>query len=268
MLKLFVDAHMQFRMGNTDAFQLADGLQYALSHVGQLSGMYRYKYKLMRQIRMCKDLKHILYYKFNTGTVGKGPGVGVWSPVWRVWSFFLRGTIPLLERWLCNLLSRQFQGRQDNKQVAAASKQRVESHYDVELRATVLYEVLEDIPHSVKNKCAHSLIQHLCEAWRCWKANIPWKMGGLPCPVESIIFLYIKQKSNWWTSVTYYNRERIRRGATVDKTVVKKNLGRLTRLYLKSEQQRQTKYLKYGPYSTPNEALALYTTMGKVRCKI
>jgi PROCN (NUC071) domain len=30
-------------------------------------------------------------------------------------------------------------------------------------------------------------------------------------------------------SVAHYNRERIRRGATVDKAVVKKNLGRLTR---------------------------------------
>ena len=33
--------------------------------------MYRYKYKLMRQIRMCKDLKHLIYYRFNTGPVGK-----------------------------------------------------------------------------------------------------------------------------------------------------------------------------------------------------
>ena len=45
---------MQFRLGNVDSFQLADGLQYTFSHVGQLTGMYRYKYKLMRQIRMCK----------------------------------------------------------------------------------------------------------------------------------------------------------------------------------------------------------------------
>lgn len=36
------------------------------AHVGQLTGMYRYKYKLMRQIRMCKDLKHLIYYRFNT----------------------------------------------------------------------------------------------------------------------------------------------------------------------------------------------------------
>ena len=58
---------VQFRLGNVDAFQLADGLQYTFSHVGQLTGMYRYKYKLMRQIRMCKDLKHLIYYRFNTG---------------------------------------------------------------------------------------------------------------------------------------------------------------------------------------------------------
>jgi predicted chitinase len=53
------------RLGNVDAFQLADGLQYTFSHVGQLTGMYRYKYKLMRQIRMCKDLKHLIYYRWE-----------------------------------------------------------------------------------------------------------------------------------------------------------------------------------------------------------
>jgi hypothetical protein len=132
--------------------------------------------------------------------------------------------------------------------------------------------------------------------------------------------------------VAHYNRERIRRGATVDKTVCRKNLGRLTRwaaaggrcrcwgrsgrlqaasrrrrsctaqgrhpcqqhrqeaaaggcsggrqarrqrqnqparrppaaparrLYLKGEQERQNNYLKDGPYVTPEEAVAIYTT--------
>ena len=47
-------SHPICRLNNVDAFQLADGLQYIFSHVGQLTGMYRYKYKLMRQVRMCK----------------------------------------------------------------------------------------------------------------------------------------------------------------------------------------------------------------------
>ena len=40
----------------------------------------------------------------------------------------------------------------------------------------------------------------------------------------------------------------------------KKNLGRLTRLYLKAEQERQHNYLKDGPYISPEEAVAIYTT--------
>ena len=44
------------------------------------------------------DLKHLIYYRFNTGPVGKGPGCGFWAPGWRVWLFFLRGIVPLLER--------------------------------------------------------------------------------------------------------------------------------------------------------------------------
>ena len=51
-----MDYHVQYRLGNIDAFQLADGLQYIFVHVGQFTGMYRYKYRLMQQIRMCKDL--------------------------------------------------------------------------------------------------------------------------------------------------------------------------------------------------------------------
>lgn len=56
LTKLIVDANVQYRLGNIDAFQLADGLQYTFAHVGQLTGMYRYKYKLMKQIRMCKGI--------------------------------------------------------------------------------------------------------------------------------------------------------------------------------------------------------------------
>jgi hypothetical protein len=44
----------------------------------------------------------------------------------------------------------------------------------------------------------------------------------------------------------HYNRERIKRGATVDKTVCKKNLGRLTRLWLKVPTRRPNS-VRSGP---------------------
>lgn len=260
LTKLVVDAHVQFRLSNIDAYQLADGLQYTFNHVGQLTGMYRYKYRLMRQIRTCKDLKHLIYYRFNTGPVGKGPGVGFWAPSWRVWMFFLRGITPLLERWLGNLLARQFEGRHSKAFAKNVTKQRVESHFDLELRASVMHDILDMMPAGVKQNKSRVILSHLSEAFRCWKANIPWKVPGMPAPIENMILRYVKAKADWWTNIAHYNRERIKRGGTVDKTVVKKNLGRLTRLWLKAEQERQHNYLKDGPYVSAEEAVAIYTT--------
>lgn len=260
LTKLIVDAQVQYRLGNIDAFQLADGILYAFNHVGQLTGMYRYKYKLMHQVRTCKDLKHLIYYRFNAGSVGKGPGCGFWAPAWRVWLFFMRGIIPLLERWIGNLLSRQFEGRQSKGIAKTVTKQRVESHFDLELRASVMADLMDMMPEGIKQNKVNTVLQHLSEAWRCWKSNIPWKVPGLPAPIENVILRYVKAKSDWWISVAHYNRERIRRGATVDKTVAKKNVGRLTRLYLKAEQERQHNYLKDGPYVSSEEAVAIWTT--------
>ena len=259
LTKIIVDCHVQFRLGNVDAYKLADALQYTFAHVGQLTGMYRYKYRVMRQVRATKDLKHVIYYRFNTGPVGKGPGVGFWGPGWRVWIFFLRGIIPLLERWLQNMLSRQFEGRH-NREGQTVTKQRVESQFDLELRGAVMHDILDMMPEGVRANKARVILQHLSEAWRCWKANIPWKVPGLPKPVENIILRYVKAKADWWTNIAHYNRERIKSTQQVDKVVVQKNTGRLTRLWLKAEQERQHNYLKDGPYLSTEEAVAVYTT--------
>ena len=260
LMKLVVDAHVKFRMGEIDAYQLADGLQYTFSHIGQLTGMYRYKYKLMHQVRMCKDLKHLVYYRFNTGPVGKGPGVGFWAPMWRVWMFFLRGMIPLLERWLGNLLARQFEGRHSKNVAKTITKQRVESQFDLDLRACVMHDIVDIMPEGVKSNKAKTIFQHFSEAWRCWRANIPWKVSGMPVIIENMILRYVKAKADWWTNATYYQRERIKRGATCDKIICRKNLGRLTRLYLKTAQERQNNYLKNGIYFTSEEGIAIYST--------
>jgi pre-mRNA-processing factor 8 len=260
VVKIVVDAHVQFRLGNADAFQLADGVYYVLNHVGQLTGIYRYKYKVMHQIRACKDLKHVVYARFNA-LVGKGPGCGFWQPAWRVWLFFLRGTIPLLERWLGNLLARQFEGRRANDVAKTVTKQRVDLYYDLELRAQVMNDIMDMMPQGLKAKNLRTVLQHLSEAWRCWKANIPWKVPGLPRPIEQIIEKYIEAKANGWISVAHYNRDRIRRGATVEKTVARKNLGRLTRLWLKMEQERQLEYAKLGPAVAPPQAVKVFETM-------
>jgi pre-mRNA-processing factor 8 len=74
LTKLVVDSHVQYRLGNVDAFQLADGLQYIFAHVGQLTGMYRYKYRLMRQIRCV--VRACLRAGERALRGGRGRGVG------------------------------------------------------------------------------------------------------------------------------------------------------------------------------------------------
>ncbi|KAI1661879.1 PROCN-domain-containing protein [Daldinia decipiens] len=201
LTKLIVDAQVQYRLGNIDAFQLADGILYAFNH-----------YKLMHQIRSCKDLKHLIYYRFNSGPVGKGPGCGFWAPAWR--------------RWLGNLLSRQFEGRHSKGVAKTVTKQ-----------PSVMADLMDMMPEGIKQNKVNT-------------SNIPWKVPGLPAPIENIILRYVKSKADWWISVAHYNRERIRRGATVDKTVAKKN----------AEQERQHNYMKDGPYVSSEEAVAIYTT--------
>jgi pre-mRNA-processing factor 8 len=95
----------------------------------------------------------------------------------RVWVFFLRGIVPLLERWLGNLLARQFEGRNNKGVAKTVTKQRIESHFDLELRAAVMHDILDMMPEGVKANKARTILQHLSEAWRCWCAP-----AGAPCP--------------------------------------------------------------------------------------
>ena len=68
--------------------------------------------------------------------------------------------------------------------------------------------------------------------------------GAVGCRALALVALAGERAEGLWRG----ELQRPRRGATVDKTVCKKNLGRLTRLWLKQEQERQHNYLKDGPY--------------------
>ena len=59
------------------------------------------------------------------------------------------------------------------------TKQRVESHFDLELRASVMHDILDMMPEGIKQNKARTILQHLSEAFRCWKANIPWKVSNI-----------------------------------------------------------------------------------------
>lgn len=69
-------------------------------------------------------------------------------------------------------------GRHSKGVAKTVTKQRVESHFDLELRAAVMHDILDMMPEGIKQNKARTILQHLSESWRCWKANIPWKVSS------------------------------------------------------------------------------------------
>nr|UXY87508.1 splicing factor Prp8 [Cryptomonas sp.] len=254
-IKILVDIHVQFKVGIIDEFQLIDGVSYVFTHVGHLTGIYRYKYRTINQIRICKSIKQILNNKVNENDRRKYSGFGFWAPTWRIWLFFLRGTVPVLQRWLSNLLSRHFYGRTKIKKKLGLSKQRINSYYDIQLKIALVEEL------SKKNSCENVssyypkiIFKYMNEAWKAWKANISWDVKDLNITYQTLIIKYLKAKSDWYIKTTFLDREKIKRGTKIDKNLKKKNIGRITRLWFKAEQNRQNIYTEIGPYISTLEA--------------
>lgn len=244
-MKRLVDIHVGYRLGHSDATQLADAIHYLFTHVGSLTGIYRYKLRAMRQIKRSRDLKHMLYSKFNVGGVPRGPGCGFWGPAWRVWVFFLRGMTPLLQRYLGNLTDRVLSGRTKKGKYEGKriTRQRVETDKDVNIKEAFRRELREMLPDKAKQDVVVTMDQHMNEAFRHWRAGIPWEIPELKkTPLEALIKKYVKLRSEEYIRVTQLQRQRIADGDTVDKQAFMKNLGRLTRLKIMDEKQRQQRY--------------------------
>ncbi|KAJ8581870.1 PROCN-domain-containing protein [Rhizopogon salebrosus TDB-379] len=52
-------------------------------------------------------------------------------------------------------------------------------------------DILDMMPESIKQNKSKTILQHLSEAWHCWKANIPWKVPGMPTATENIILILV-----------------------------------------------------------------------------
>ena len=103
-----------------------------------------------------------------------------WAPMWRVWIFLPPRHRAATRRWLGNGTRTPVRGPVVEGIAKTVTKQRVESHYDLELRAAVMHDILDMMPEGVKANKSRTILQHLSEAWRCWKANIRGRC--LVCP--------------------------------------------------------------------------------------
>ena len=47
------------------------------------------------------------------------------------------------------------------------------------------------MPEQIKKKKSKLILAHLGEAWRCWKADIVWKVPEMPKEIENLIKKYV-----------------------------------------------------------------------------
>lgn len=83
-------------------------------------------------------------------------------------------------------------GRHSKGVAKTVTKQRVESHFDLELRAAVMHDILDMMPEGIKQNKARTILQHLSESWRCWKANIPWKVC-VSCSIITVKHRFLRK---------------------------------------------------------------------------
>ena len=142
---------------------------------------------------MCKDLKHVIYYRFNSGPVGKGPGVGFWAPGWRVWLFFLRvSCLFSSDGWVISLPDSS-EGRHSKGIAKTVTKQRVESHFDLELRASVMHDILDMMPPGVR---FYSSAKRIIMSLTCSSAKREISIMSLTSTLTSLSKVLEYQHSN------------------------------------------------------------------------
>jgi pre-mRNA-processing factor 8 len=62
-------------------------------------------------------------------------------------------------------LRRQFEGRHSKGVAKTVTKQRIESHFDLELRAAVMHDILDMMPEGIKqNKVRLLVVQTLVQS--------------------------------------------------------------------------------------------------------
>lgn len=229
-------AFVQYRNCLITPNDLCATLKHIFSNVGVLTGMYRYKYKISKQIRMCKDLHRNDH---------------VWVPQWRVWCNMLRGYIPFLERCIGNLLDRMKNGRDVHP--AAETKQRVESGFDIRIK------------EMIKGELGRSprILQHFNEKWRCWKADVAYtiKDGEQTRCLDEVNRTLDKccaMKADWYVSRAVDVKAK-------EKTEIKKQNGKVLRLYMKNERARQQDYLA-SPFLKISDAVKIYHRIREYLC--
>ncbi|KAI5184772.1 pre-mRNA-processing factor 8 [Nematocida homosporus] len=221
IVALFED-HQAHTISKTDLMQ---GLFQEFSSVGTTTGIYRYKYSVVKQIAQTNRITKILSQSQKYGTM-------LWCEVWRVWVFFLQGLAPVLSSRLAAYVERRRTGR--TKRLKPITKQRKDSNTDIETKAQLIREC-RALLHDITPKEERKVKLAFSQAWKRWKADNIFEehQPKLNPSLAKLVNVYIEEKSVLWINETLQGWKHILSGKATDKKQVKKVQGRMLRLIMK-----------------------------------
>lgn len=205
-----------------------------LTHVGVNTGVYRYKYSLVRQISAVSKLARRLEYTGrSTGTrPNKCSVIPIWCEPWRIWTHFLRGFSPELSRRLESYVIRRREGRSRKRK--AVTKQREESHADIEMRINLLAEAEAHRGCPVPEREKKAISLEFSRAWKHWKADTTWAPPQSMSPeTQQLIRSHVGMRARAWEEAANQGWRKILNGKYLSKTQRKKTQGKMLRILLK-----------------------------------
>ncbi|KRH94877.1 pre-mrna processing splicing factor 8 [Pseudoloma neurophilia] len=236
-----------------------------LSFPGNWMGVYKHRYKIMRQIkelgRQYKKNVKALKSNFNLKSNPQGKDIFVISPM-------VDKVLPLWRNMFCvlssviqnchNLFSRMLLGRSLTKQ--SVSKQRQRTHWEKFHRDRAI-----EIFHSMYSKDYVNCLKHMTEHWRSYQSGKKYKTGQKM--LDSVLDRLTAEKSDFYTKefidtrtkiirkslamsnsndsdsedanqITQYSCNRPKIGGPYNRLECKKNIGQITRAYLLQKLQK------------------------------
>lgn len=236
IIKCILDSHIAYRSDLIDENKHLNTIYDILTGLGKYSGIYRYKYRIMKQINECKLIRK---EDQKNGTLSM-------DKLFKIWQSFFRGHIPLFHKFGLNLTRRILLKRE--KHPKTVSKQRIETFQELYTRDMLLAET--------NNKNA---LAHLTEAWRCYKSCLEYSSNNQE--LDSILSKYLKEKAKRYKQQTIEIRKSIF-NKNVEKSLQRKNIGRITRLFLLQEAKKQNLIMN-NPLPI-NESVEFYKIYKKV----
>jgi hypothetical protein len=72
-----------------------------------------------------------------------------------------------------------------------------ESYYELELRGSIVQEILDLVGDNQRATAAEQLIKHMRHAWQCANTNAEWIVDDMPELVADLIRKYVTTRSDW-----------------------------------------------------------------------